>query len=522
MNIFQRLAQQNDQKDFNTVKFEDGFESEAGVGIEEEDTSNIFERMAKKNEEEKANQFGFLDTLRDIGEQVATKGISGVVGAYGNILDAVGLQMKEGEQLPGKKEKQEAEGELLDKANKGEKLSFAEWMSLAEDDDIAPNITRLPTSKEVQKGIENVSGIGEGKTSSGRIAGRGAEFLGEGVATGAGGKALAFLGGAGVTGQGIREVGLPEWAATTAETAIPFGSSLISKKLPGTKNTKDTIEAGRKIGLTEDLITPLIQGETKVSTLGKVAKKGSRTKKKFAQIKEKLGDSYDNIKSSQAAKTKIPNAEQINLRREFGAIRNDLSKTLAPSPDKQAAIDYVEKALDTLRNIEVTPEHLVNFWQDINKSVNWNSLNGGKKALARLKEPVSKTLKNVAPQLAEDFEMTNQLYTKYAQISRQLKPNIVDSIVNKGEIMAGIPAAGALVFGNPWPLIGVGGEVGVRLLAREMLINPYFQQLGTKLMTNFNSGSVKGIEGIMKQAREYMERKHPNENWQFLTEKEED
>jgi hypothetical protein len=50
-----------------------------------------------------------------------------------------------------------------------------------------------------------------------------------------------------------------------------------------------------------------------------------------------------------------------------------------------------------------------------------------------------------------------------------------------------------------------------------MLINPYFQNLATKLVTNINSGTVKGVTDLVKQAKEYMERKHPNEKWDFLT-----
>jgi len=53
------------------------------------------------------------------------------------------------------------------------------------------------------------------------------------------------------------------------------------------------------------------------------------------------------------------------------------------------------------------------------------------------------------------------------------------------------------------------------------LINPYFQNIGSNLVTNLNNGSQKGVTQLVKQAREYMERKHPNENWSFLTEKEE-
>lgn len=511
MNIFEKLAQQNQENDFANI---------STVPQETTEEGNIFERLANKQKEKEENQFGFLDTLKDIGEQVISKGISGLGGTYANLLETFGLQNKEGELTPGEEAKYSQQFAVLEKMQRGEVPTYGEFMSLADEE--FP-YSRIPTSREIKSGIEALTGIGEGKTPIGRIAGRGAEFIGEGAATGGTGKVLGAVGLSGAAGQGIREAGGPELAATAVEIGGSLAPSLISQKLiPSGKSAKDLVEAGRKVGLSEAQITPLIQGEKKVATLSKIARKGSKTKELFSSIKEKLGDSYNTIKASKDAKVKLPNADQIKIRKDFSQIRNDLSKTLAPSPDKEAALNYIEKSLDTLRNANITPEYLINFWQDINRSVKWNSINGGKKALAKLKEPISDILNKAAPNLAKDFEMTNELYTKYSQISKKLKPDIVEAFLNKGEIIAA-PAAGiALVQGNPWALAGLASESALRLLGREMLINPYFQDLGKKLVKNFNQGSIKSVTESIKQAQEYMSRKHPNEDWSFLTKSHED
>lgn len=506
-NIFQKLASENDTSTFSAVT----------SVPEAESSGNIFEQLAAQENKKKENQFSFLQTVRDIGEQVATKGLSGAVGAYGNILDATGLQLKPGQSLPGEQARNSAQFQVLEKLERGEVPSANELMLLS-DDDIG-TINRLPTSKEVQKEIENITGIGEGKTSLGRVAGRGAEFVGEGALTGGGSKALTALGLSGLAGQTLRETGASEMAATGVEIGGALLPSVVSKKLLPTGTTqKQLVDAGRRIGLSEAQITPLIQGEKKTAAFSKLGKKGSKTKKLFSSIKEQLGDSYNNLKNSNAAKVKIPTSQQMNLSREFGNIRRDLSKTLAPSPDRQAALDFIDKAFDGLLQNNITPEYLINFWQDINKSVKWNSINGGKKALAQLKKPVLEALEKTNPALAKDFEMTNQLYSKYAQISKKLKPDIVDSFLNKGEMIAAIPSGMSLVMGNPWPLTGLATESAVRLLGREMLINPYFQNISNKLVKNFNSGSVKSITETVKQVRDFMDRKHPQEDWAFLTE----
>lgn len=513
MNEFERMAAQEEAENWIDV-----LPTHQDSGSQENDGMNEFERMAAAEAKRQENKFGFLDYAKDIGQQVAKKTASGAIGAYGNILDTFRLQIPEGKNLPGQEQVYNIQSKLLDKLQRGEKLSFGEHMLLS-DDDIVSGM-RLPTSKEVDRGIESVTGIGEGKTAPGRMAGRTAEFVGEGAATGGDLKTLTALGLSGLAGQGIREAGGPEALATGVEILGPLGSSAITKNLaPLSKTGKDIVNAGRKLGLSEAQIAPLINSERKIGLLSKAARKGERTKNAFADVKKALGDSYDAIKSSPDAKKVLSNADQLNIRREFGNIRNELSKTLAPSPDKQAALDYIEKSLDTLRNVDITPEHLVNFWQDVNRSVNWNSIRGGKKSLTSLKEPVADALKKVSPKLAEDFELTNELYSKYARTAKKLKPDIVDSFLNKGEVFAIGPSGIALATGNPWPLLSLGSEAAIRTLATEMITNPYFQTIAGKLVNNFNAGSVKAIETSVKQVQEYMQRKHPKEDWSFLIEK---
>lgn len=513
MNVFQKRAQQKDSEKFSSYIPTQDLVVEEEIS---EPTQNIFEQHAAKNKQKEEQKFGFLETARDIGEQVLSKGISGVGGAYGNILDTFGLQLKEGETLPGQKAINVIQSEILDKMNRGEAPTWGELMLLSDDE--MPSGARLPTSKEIKTGIESLTGIGEGKTASGRIAGRGAEFFGEGAATGGGAKSLIGLAASGLAGQGIREAGGSETLATATEIGGSILPSLVSKKLiPTGKDAKEIVDAGRRIGLSEAQITPLIQGEKKVSLLSKVARKGTKTKELFSSIKEKLGDSYQDIKNSVKNLGNVNAANQKTLIDKFTTIKNDLQKTLKASPDKEAAINFIEAAIDKVSKSGASPEELINFWQDINKSVRWNSIQGGKKALTRLKEPISEVLHNVAPSAAKDFEMTNQLYSKYAQISKKLKPDLVDSFVNKGEILATAPAALALMQGNPWALGALASESSLRLLGSEMLINPYFQSIAKKLVTNFNQSSAKGITSLVNQVQDYMKRKHPNEDWSFLT-----
>src|SRR2546428_13815845 len=103
LNIFERLNNNSEGEEFFEVINKPAQTTEFGKISQAEpaQNKNIFETLNQQQKEEK--NFGFLDTLRDVGEQVSTKGLSGIGGAYGNILDTFGLQLKEGQELPGQK-----------------------------------------------------------------------------------------------------------------------------------------------------------------------------------------------------------------------------------------------------------------------------------------------------------------------------------------------------------------------------------------------------------------------------------
>ena len=498
--IFDLYSQDNDNADFGIFQ-ENTIPSEQSEVQEEPEApeGDLFDQLSKKKEDK---AFGIGETLKDIGKQVLSKGAQGFAGSYGNIAELLG-QSKEN-LTPGMKARFEREFENPLESEVSEFQDYA----------------RLPTSEDIGAGIKELTGVGEGETPAGRIAGRGAEFVGGAAALPVGltGKAAATLAGAGVAGQGLREAGIPEAIATGTEIAGSILPGLIQGRVAPSGKAKPLAEAGRALGLTEQEITPLIQSEKKVATLSKIAKKDYKTKELFGAIKEKLSDSYESLKSSPVAKSDIAHKQTSNLIRKFVDIETDLTKTLQPSPDKEAAIKFINGATEKLIRDGATSEELINFWQDINKSVKWNSIQGGKKSLAKLKEPILETLKEVDPMMAKNFEMTNQLYSKYVNVAKKMKPDIIDSFAKKAELMTLGPAAYGLATGNPWIFFGLAGERATRVLAREMLINPYFQNAANKFAQNLNSSSVSGIKQGLSETRKLLEKKHPNEDWNFLTE----
>ncbi len=113
---------------------------------------------------------------------------------------------------------------------------------------------------------------------------------------------------------------------------------------------------------------------------------------------------------------------------------------------------------------------------------------------------MKKALETLSPSLSKDFELTNQLFTKYYPIAKKLKPNLASDIVSAAEPLTGIGALTGAAFGHYTPLLGIAGETAARHIAKELLVNPHLQQISKKIVLAANQnkwGIVKKLSDIM-------------------------
>lgn len=481
-------------------------------GIEVENGTNLspqkFQEFGTVVDREEISE---PSTIKDVGKQIAKRGVAGATGVYGDLLDLLGFQAKE--VLPGEKEVRGVESQILQKMQKEGYVPSVAELSFLSDDDITPRFSRLPSTEEATQFIEMLGGPGEAETAAGRIAGRGAEAAGAGAGLGGGiGTLLALLGG-GIAGQTAEELGAPPAVGAGVELATALLPGAVAKKLvPGAKAAKELVKRGRAIGLTERELTPLLQKEGKLKTLGKVARKGKGVQKTLGALETKLGDAYGVIKEDARQLPRIKFDQSEKLIDKFKEINKDLKATLKASPDKESASNFIEGAMNNIRRKGVKPEELINFWQDINSSVNWRAIKGGKKQLAELKKPILEVLKKSSPELTKDFELTNKLYSKFKGAQKVLKKDLIDKWIDKGEI--GLAAFG-LATGNVPMLQKLATEAGVRTLSKEMLTNPYFQNLSRKLVQSLGKNKEKTTIALVRQAEKYLKKHHPDEEWEF-------
>ena len=132
----------------------------------------------------------------------------------------------------------------------------------------------------------------------------------------------------------------------------------------------------------------------------------------------------------------------------------------------------------------MTGKDLIKLYQDVNHHVGENT-----KQLTRLKKPIKEALSSINPELGKDFDLANELWSRYSKISNRLKPNMKTDIV-EGIMTAskGLSVIFGIVTGNPYGVASIGSAAVTSRLAKEMITNPRFQQLAGKTVDSLNAG----------------------------------
>lgn len=296
---------------------------------------------------------------------------------------------------------------------------------------------------------------------------------------------------AGFLGEGAKEAGLPEWAQALAELPA-FAAPSFAKTIIPKGSQKELVEGARKLKLSEQEITPLIQGEKKTNILAKLSPRRGRTKKLLDKSYKALGNVYDRFDNIPSATKEI----------SPGASRKVLESINEKMKDFPAALrKVVQDDLTDLIEQPITGSSLINFFKDLNYNIG-----KGHNALGILKEPIFKALEDISPELAQDFRLTNKLYAKYATISNKLKPSLVSDLYSAGEAVRLLMG---LSMGN-LPLIAeIIPEHGARLLSRELLLNPRLQNLSKKMLNALNEGKNAAANQFLKSYLKELEENNP-------------
>lgn len=347
----------------------------------------------------------------------------------------------------------------------------------------------IPMGGTVEEAFEDVLPTQKGRFIEGGLEKAGA--MAPGVGSGGWLSALfrPILGGFG--SQAVEEAPfIPEsvkpWVQAGVETVALAAPGLGGPKgkITPTAKQAELVEAARELGFTEKEIAPLIQDPKKVDWLSKIAGKRFRTQKALKVSKNVLDTAAEQIEAH-------PDIGKVLAPKEATSIMGDIQSKML------SKLNSAERGLvrDDFIQLAESPKSagdFLKFFRDLNKTIGKNPT--ARKAVNLLKDDVTKGVRQVSPELAKTLDVTNKLYNNYFKLANKLTPNWTENIsqwLGRGIFHS---VVGPLLGSFP-SLVVIGGEVGAKNLAREMLINPRFQNLSTQIVSALNGNKI----GVAKQ-----------------------
>lgn len=210
---------------------------------------------------------------------------------------------------------------------------------------------------------------------------------------------------------------------------------------------------------------------------------------------------YEPLKASA---DKLPKLTESQTNEFFDAlvpVQKELSHSKLPTPDKEYAKNELVKLAEKVAEEGLSPRDIIDTWQDINKNIQWKK--SGSKPYAIIKDVLANTFEKVSPELAEDFQLTNKLYSKYKPLERALDPNIIDNLLSMGhDAELGV----ALAFHNPSLLKKALGTVGGKYVANQLLTNPRYHNFSQKLLNAVYKQDKAAIARLSKQFEEMLDK----------------
>lgn len=299
----------------------------------------------------------------------------------------------------------------------------------------------------------------------------------------------------------------------------PFPGSKAGKAVNPKLETA-TMKAAQRLGMTEKALTPLTHGEMKSSLLTKLAKKDKGALEALRGTREAIGDIYTDL-NARGHRVPLNAQAESDLVDGLTKMRIQLGRTISPSAEKSSAIKFIDDAIDKITTHGATLEEAMNFTHDVNRTVNWDKIQGGKKYLQRANQLTKEAIKQTDPAISADFDVANKLWGKSANVFKMLKPGKLDSWVDYGAT-AGV--VGALVTGNiglaKKIALTVGGKKALQKISAKMLTDPKWQNILRKSTNSINQNktgsAVKLLQIIKNKTKEELPEEYNQIDWESL------
>ncbi len=268
---------------------------------------------------------------------------------------------------------------------------------------------------------------------------------------------------------------------------------------PTQKESEELYETGKKVGLSDEQMAPLLSLKTKKAV------EGSKFHESLTSTKSILGKAYDNLKNTPSMIQNLPLKSRANLIKELDSIKTELGHIPAPTPEQKSAISFINESIEGIKkNKGTTGKGLINLWQGINKE--FGGTTGTK--LEGLKNAIGNSIHSVDPQAFKEYKHLNDLYgrMKKFQIVGQDK---LDKFIKEGGKL-GASLLGFHFGSLPGALLGYISEPALEKIQENLLMNPKWQNIGRTTMKAVVNNSPKIAQVAMTQLQNKVKEDMPD------------
>lgn len=292
-----------------------------------------------------------------------------------------------------------------------------------------------------------------------------------------------------------RELGsdIGEFVGSLAVPLPFFGAA--SKGLKPKKGMEESFNFLKKHGFTEKEMTPLLQSQGKLDFFKTLSSKDDKTKNLMKSIYEKFSNVYEPLMQKGSKSASLTNESSMALEEKVGDV-------LKKIPRKYRS--EVSKDIQEFFNSPQKFSDYIQFDQNLNASLGGER--GGKNAMGIVKGPMQEAMAKEYPSLMKEYLKTKEMYKKFAEVSSDLAPSVVQELIDAGKLYG---IAASLSTGNVGLLTKLIGLTAARKLAREALINPSLQNIVSKIGSNLNKGNKPQVAKLMEALTKVVRKKDP-------------
>lgn len=290
----------------------------------------------------------------------------------------------------------------------------------------------------------------------------------------------------GFAGEAAKELGGGPIIQALAEAGPQLAPSLL-KRIPLKGNEKRLADFAREMGMTEEEIAvSLEKGGLKDELAMKLASKGGKVTRIYDSAYKKLGNIWDNLKSSYGGTTPL---KPVDSSRLINKMSNKMAKNVPAEVRNRIQQDF-----NDFIGTEMTGENLMDFWKKLNYYIE-----KGDRVLGTLKSDLAIAAEQISPEFGRDFKLANKLYSNFKGSATKMKPDIADKLVGYGE--AGMVVKG-LVDRDLGLMKAALGSIGGRKLAQELAVNPRLQRLTNRFSQAVNTNKVNIAKILYNQIQD--------------------